>query len=407
MPRRLFHDEFAELPVGPLPTDFSAIGEYHYAPPAGEMGRWYEPVRGGWGPHAPWVVLEDGGRHRLLQVHQGAAQRGPRLLVAGQSDWADYTLTVRLQPLRTDGWAGVVFRYETGRCHCRCVLDGGRRLLPLRVRHEGQHVLGEVELAYDGHAPLELSVTLAGQRIAASLDGRAVLTAEDGACPAGRIGLAASCPAIYDSVDVTAGEAAAAAFVWTRDRRLRELDELRRRQPRPVLWRQIPTGGFGTGRQIRFGHLRGRGEPDIVLAQNLKLLPASDNLTTVRCLTALDLEGNVLWHFAQPYDLNGDGRDELYIGYALLDGDGGLIDGRGRRVVLVPDDGHGELCCEAIDLTGDARDEIVCCDRRGLWIYTQDRPFDGRAEDIYRPRRYPHHNASNYRAEISLPPDGP
>ena len=34
-------------------------------------------------------------------------------------------------------------------------------------------------------------------------------------------------------------------------------------------------------------------------------------------------------------------------------------------------------------------------------IYTQDRPLDGAR--CYRPVRYPHHNASNYRAEISLP----
>jgi hypothetical protein len=40
-----------------------------------------------------------------------------------------------------------------------------------------------------------------------------------------------------------------------------------------------------------------------------------------------------------------------------------------------------------------------------LWIYTQDRPFDGGADALYRPVGYLHHNASNYRAEISLPPE--
>ncbi|NQT87424.1 hypothetical protein HQ560_11710, partial [bacterium] len=60
-----------------------------------------------------------------------------------------------------------------------------------------------------------------------------------------------------------------------------------------------------------------------------------------------------------------------------------------------------DLCCEALDLVGDGRDEIVLWDMDRLWIYTQDRPFEGDA--VYAPTRYPHYNASNYRAEISLP----
>jgi len=65
----LFADDFRHLPVGPLPTSFDALEEYHHLPPAGEMGAWYEPIRGNWRPNAPWVVLSDDGRHRLLQVH--------------------------------------------------------------------------------------------------------------------------------------------------------------------------------------------------------------------------------------------------------------------------------------------------------------------------------------------------
>ena len=75
--------------------------------------------------------------------------------------------------------------------------------------------------------------------------------------------------------------------------------------------------------------------------------------------------------------------------------------GHGRRVVVFPDDGHPDLASEVLDLTGDARDEIVTWDMERLWIYTHDRPFDG--DRIYKPTRFPHYNASNYRGEISLP----
>lgn len=647
----LLIEDFAGLPVGPLPTAFDALEEYHHHPPAGEMGPWYEPIRGNWGPNAPWVVIEDDGRHRLLQVHDEAARklRAERILVAGEAGWRDYTVTVRLQPLTARGAVGVAFRYETARHHYRLVLDGGEALRLLRIEHDRHDVLAEEPFACGADAACELRVEVRGDRIVASVAGRAAFDVRDGRYPAGRVGLLATGQVFYDRVEVTAPDRAHAAFVHARDRAARELDALRERMPQPALWRRIETRGFGTGRQVRFGHLRSRDRLDLLLAQNLKLLPGSDALTTVRCLTAVGLDGDVLWqfgepspdpdaalvscdlpvqvydldgdgrdeviclknfklyvldgrtgevrnvrplprpvrhedrfgrlvgdaivianfrgldrpadivvknryrqiwafdadlnelwtrefpdwltgHFAQPYDFDGDGRDELFIGYCLLGPDGevrwshdwhdhtdeiaigpfdpdrddvqialacgeagfnllaadgtvlrremlghaqrltaarfrdapaglqfyvltywghagiislhdcrgrelmhaeptslgnvlnpvnwtgegielallsgsvargGMIDGQARRVVTFPDDGHAELCAEALDLTGDARDEVVLWDTDGLWIYTQDRPFDGKR--IYQPIRYPHHNASNYRAEISLP----
>ena len=650
----LLNEDFRGLPVGPLPTDFTAAEEYHHCPPAGQMGPWHEPIRGHWGPHAPWVVLEEGGAHRLLQVHDEThgPLRAPRILVAGEATWRDYTVRARLEPLNGRGAVGLLVRYETSRHHYRAVLDGGRSLKLLRVEHDAHDVLAETALEYSGEQAFELLVRVEGDLIAVGIDGETMLEARDGRYPAGRVGLFATSQVLFDRIEVTATDDAHAAFVRTRDRAARELDELRDGLCKPAVWRRIDTTGFGTGRQVRFGHLRGDERLDILLAQNLKLLPACDELTTVRCLTAVDLDGNVLWqfgepaddldaalvscdvpvqiydldgdgrdevlclknftlyvldgrtgevknarplprhprwegrfsrlvgdailianfrglgrpgdiviknryrqiwafddelnelwtrefpgsptgHFAQPYDFDGDGRDELFIGTGLLGPDGemrwshdwpdhtdeiaigpfdpdrddvqialvcgdagfnilaadgtvlrremlghaqrltaakfradipglqfyvltywghagiisfhdgggerrfhfepaslgnvlnpvnwtgepvelallsgsarhgGMIDGHGRRVVLFPDDGHPEMCCEALDLTGDGRDEVVLLDRDALWIYTQDRPFEG--EGVYRPVRYPHYNASNYRAEISLPPGG-
>ena len=81
--------------------------------------------------------------------------------------------------------------------------------------------------------------------------------------------------------------------------------------------------------------------------------------------------------------------------------EGGLFDGWGKRVVRFPADGHPEQCTAVLDLTGDCRDEIVVWDPWELWIYTQsDSPKSGR---LYKPRRNPPGNDSNYRATISLP----
>jgi rhamnogalacturonan endolyase len=80
---------------------------------------------------------------------------------------------------------------------------------------------------------------------------------------------------------------------------------------------------------------------------------------------------------------------------------GGMIDGHLRRVVMFPDDGHPSLCGYPLDVTGDARDEVIFWDEKSVWIYTQDRPFSG--NKVYSPVRNPAYNVSNYSAIVSQP----
>ncbi|HUS08714.1 MAG TPA: hypothetical protein VMZ52_20585, partial [Bryobacteraceae bacterium] len=100
-----------------------------------------------------------------------------------------------------------------------------------------------------------------------------------------------------------------------------------------------------------------------------------------------------------PVNWRGDGQE-----FVLLSGnakEGGMIDGRLRRAVMFPEDGHPDLTANVLNLTGDARDEIVLWDEKRVWIYTQDQPFHGKK--IYAPERNPEYNESNYRVNVSLP----
>ena len=350
--RVLFRDDFRGLPVGPLPTDWSAKEEYHFLPPAGEMGAWHEPIRSyQWRGTAPWLVVEDDGRHLLFQTIEPGKQ-WPRILVAGDDAWRDVTATVRLRPLRPDGFVGFAFRYRTGRSHYRIGLDGAETVRLLRVDHEDVETLadrGGIDLSRE--RACELRVEAVGSHIAAFLDGQPLFEVEDDRFDGGRVALFAETVCIYESVEVTATEPAHAAFVQTRDHRLRELDEHREQYPAPVVWKQIDTRGFGTARHIRFGHLASRDRLDILLAQNLKLRPGSDDYGTVRCLTAIDLDGDVLWQFGEPsadpdaamltadvpvqiYDIDGDGRDEVlcHKNFKLY-----ILDGRTGAVKAVRD----------------------------------------------------------------------
>jgi len=124
-------------------------------------------------------------------------------------------------------------------------------------------------------------------------------------------------------------------------------------------------------------------------------------------ITLLDFDGNILAQAEPihtgspvlPVNWRGDG-----IEFAMLSGnarEGGMIDGRLRRVVMFPDDGHPDYAFNVMDLTGDPRDEIILWDQEQVWIYTQDRPFPGKR--IYAPVRNPAYNESNYQTTVSLP----
>ena len=102
-----------------------------------------------------------------------------------------------------------------------------------------------------------------------------------------------------------------------------------------------------------------------------------------------------------PVNWTGDGSELWALSASTMEG--GLFDGHGRRAVRFPADGHPEMCVAVLDLTGDSRDEIVVWDPWELWVYTQsDGPKPARGR-LYKPKRNPLWNDSNYRATISLP----
>ena len=47
------------------------------------------------------------------------------------------------------------------------------------------------------------------------------------------------------------------------------------------------------------------------------------------------------------------------------------FDGFGHKAVKFPADGHPTKAYDALDLTGDQRDELIFWDSQEIWIYTQ------------------------------------
>ena len=81
--------------------------------------------------------------------------------------------------------------------------------------------------------------------------------------------------------------------------------------------------------------------------------------------------------------------------------EGGMFDGWGRKVVTFPADGHPDMCYAVLDMTGDARDEVVVWDPSEMWVYTQD--DSPRSGPLYTTQRNPLYNNSNYQTTVSVP----
>jgi rhamnogalacturonan endolyase len=112
-----------------------------------------------------------------------------------------------------------------------------------------------------------------------------------------------------------------------------------------------------------------------------------------------DFEPNQYGSMCLPINWTGNGA-EFFVHSANIV-EGGMFDGWGRPVVVFPDDGHPDMCNAVLDITGDCRDEVVVWDPNEIWVYTQDdNPKQGR---LYKPRRNPMYNYSNYQATVSLP----
>jgi rhamnogalacturonan endolyase len=402
----LFADDFTRFPPGMLSAPIGllngAIQEYHYLEHRGVATHpWRNPI-----VHLDTWAAGDEIDGPYLEQHTVnlEPQRVTPLFVTGDPDWRDYRVEVSVRPLSLQQEAGLVFRYRTSRHYYRLALEDGARLrlvVRLPIDHEFRvaawRELASVPFAYDTKTWYRLDVSAVGDRLRASVDGKPLVDVQDRELAAGIAGITANMPARFKSFRVTTSAASAADLRGRIERRATDLDRLRADNPKPVLWRKFDTPGFGTGRNVRFGDLDGDGRLDILFAQNVAKV-RGDAFDQISCLTAVTLEGRVLWQQGranpanalltndtpfQIHDLDGDGRTEVVL---ARDFELQVLDGRTGRLLrkawLPPlatelKDRPYELnigdSLLFVDLTGKgAAREILLKDRyRGFWIFDQ------------------------------------
>ncbi len=399
----IFAEDFSAFKPGilsaPLGLLNGAIQEYHYIEHRGVRTHpWRNPI-----VHLDsWAAGDEAGLPYLEQHLTNDDARFSPLFVTGDPEWRDYRVEVSVKPLSLEKDAGLVFRYRTSRHHYRLALQGGSRLrlaarLPFdrEFRVAAWRELATVPMTYDTRTWYRLSATVEGDRFRASVDGRQLLDLRDSELTAGIAGVTADMPARFRDFRVSASPGAAATMRDRIDRREAELQAFRSQNPQPKLWKTFDTPEYGAGRNVRFGDLDGDGRLDMLFAQNVPKV-RGDAFDHISCLTAVTLEGRVLWQQGRPnpknglltndnplqiHDLDGDGRPEVVL---ARDSQLHVLDGRSGKLLRhawlppvapeVKDRPYALNIGDSLlflDLAGTGRArEILLKDRyRGFWVF--------------------------------------
>ncbi len=403
----LCRENFQDFRIGEFPydRDHSATGEYHYVVEDGYHGGWYDSVcnytYNGTGP--TWLITEYEGVHYMecMRIEKGKPHRMFPTLETGKKEWGEYRVSVRMRRLSTKGMAGLVFCLNNSLDTLVFSLEGKDRAV-LSYRHKEEvTVLEEARFVHDSDTVYCLEADCCDGQVECRIDGKMVCCAfVELAKRGGKAGITADCPTQFTDFLVAVSEEGYQGIVNRRRQARRQEQEEMEAHPGMRLWKKIHLRDFGTSRQIRFGHLTGTEEWFIVLAQMQKRV-SRDAYGFISCLTAIDLEGKILWQLGEPseqtdvlgkisadmpfqvYDIDGDGRDEVIVGrnfeIQILDGATGKV----RKAVKTPlsDDEDGELIGVPYGIYAFDRinpDGIRICNFRG-----EDRPADILIKDRY------------------------
>ena len=176
--------------------------------------------------------------------------------------------------------------------------------------------------------------------------------------------------------------------------------------PKAVLYKRLKLGDYA-GKVLRLGDLNGDGRVELLFAQRMSpepVKPSNVKYVALRCLTAVDLDGKVLWQIGEPnisgydvwsdlpvqvFDFDKDGKSEVLcckdFKIMLLDGSTGetLMEADtpeanpGEGWGEGPEDGFPRILGDSIticNLTGHGPGDFLIKDRyNNLWAY--DRKF--------------------------------
>ncbi len=327
----LLNEDFSSLSIGPISPKVGPETEHHFYKSLIPQGIWTLTCFQNRESDDIWRVLEVAGRKTMVQTYRSKVNFTHPMIDAGDSIWRDYQVHVEMTPLEVKGRTGIAFRLKNDRCYYFFGMNDKEAVL-LKMNHgkgfrkENVVFLASRAFEWKANQKYALKVIAQGDRFTASIDEETLFTLRDTLFSNGKIALQSDNPAQFHSVKVFTTAREADRIITTNKSIRQELSQLQAQNPLPVVWKKIPTNGFGVGRSIRFGDLDGDNKIDMLLGQLKDHSYPWNRFSELGCLTAITMEGKVLWQTGTPdlqsvnqsndvafqiFDIDGDGKNEV------------------------------------------------------------------------------------------------
>ena len=328
----LLKDDFSKLDTGLFSAPVGPHTEYHYLSEAGMKGNWVVSSFGsGNGFGTAWQVKRVGESSVMKQTIINANKSTHPMIIAGDSLWRNYKLTVHFSSDNNDQYSGIAFRYRNDRCFYFFGIKDSIAYISIfnhakNFNSLNEKILAEKPFSFSPGQELIAEVTVEGESIVAKLNKKVILEVQDNTYSVGKIGLVSNTKTQYKYVEVQTSKA---EFLNIQNKRAiyeMESSKLQESNPGMVVWKKIKTDGFGVGRNLRFGDLTGDGQIDVLIGQVEHHNWPRDSHSELSCLTAMTFDGKVLWQIGKPdpeknhltndvgfqiHDIDNDGKNEV------------------------------------------------------------------------------------------------
>ena len=327
----LINEDFKDLELNEFPYDkaHTALGEYHHFIQPGNYGNWYDPIPlHQWRSlDGSWLITANNGK-RFLEQNRGNNSKGAFenvycCLVHNQRLYSEYTLEYNIRLFELEHYCGMAFCYLTSRNYYAVGINDNQISLYKRYQ-EDFIIIDKKEMVVDDFKTYNIKIKV-GNHTSVYLDDELILAGDIDFKQGLRIACVAKSACRYSDIVVAMDDDNYNKHVINLEAENNRLNKKREYYSKLECIKRIDLKGFGSARQLRIRMVDGK--PIFLIAQHQKRM-IRDSFARLSCLTAFDIDGNVLWQKGEennsfdntliscdlPFqiaDINNDGRYEV------------------------------------------------------------------------------------------------
>ena len=219
--------------------------------------------------------------------------------VIGDCLWGDYRVKATMSIDDKDDVAGVIFRVKDSRHHYIFGLKRDSAVL-LKRKHDELFKLAKRRFVYNCGKKYLLEVIVVGEHIICLINNKKIFELSDTSYSKGKVGVMTNIPMVCSNFEVYIKNNTLLQYNKKHKRHSGDSKKIEDRNPQMQLWKRIQLEYGCSGRSIRFGDLTGDGTIDLLIAHG-KPLVSGNNYNMISFIYALDLNGNILWKYGEPY----------------------------------------------------------------------------------------------------------